>query len=140
MENEKQLDVNPFHSQACLLQREINQVQLKFAEEMYNIKQIKARLEEITHDSLKFRKRLSEVLELVQSHLTWIGANASFSDNMPQNTIGGLKMELTLLNFSNKAATRLSTTIDKTIEKCNVLYKKICSTHNKCQASAANQG
>ena len=57
MENEKQLDVSPFRSQACLLQREINQFQVKLAEEMYNIKQIEARLKEIAHDSSELKKR-----------------------------------------------------------------------------------
>ena len=48
-------------------------------------------------------------------------------------------MELALLNFSSRAARRLSTTIDKNTEKCNEFYKKMCSTQNKCQASAATQ-
>ena len=58
MENEKQLDLTPFCSQACLLQREINQVQLKLVEEMYTIKQIRARLKEIAHDSSEFIKKV----------------------------------------------------------------------------------
>ena len=33
--NEKQLDITPFHNQGPLLQKEINQIQLKLAEEMY---------------------------------------------------------------------------------------------------------
>ena len=33
----------------------------------------------------------------------------------------------------------MSIAIDKTTEKCNEFYKKICSTHNKCQASATTQ-
>ena len=108
-------------------------------EETYNIKQIEARLKEIAHDSSKFRKRLLEFAEFVQSQLTWIRANPTFLDNIPQNTTGGLKMELALLNFSNKATVRLSTTIDKTIEKCNEFYKKMCSTQNKFQASTRTQ-
>ena len=58
---------------------------------------------------------------------------------MTQNTTGGLKMELALLDFSNKASVRLDTTIEKTMEKCKEFYKKMCTTHNKCQASAATQ-
>ena len=81
---------------------------------MYKIKQIEVRLKEIEHDSSEFNKRLSEVVELVQIQLTWIGANPSFSDNIPQNTTGGLKIELALLNFRSRETARLSTTIDKT--------------------------
>ena len=85
------------------------------------------------------RKRLTRVTELVQSRLTWIGANAAFSDNMPQKTTRGLKMELPLLNFSSRVAERLNTTVEKTVEKCREFYKKMCMTHNKCQASTATQ-
>ena len=45
--NEKQLDIAPFCNQASLLQKEINQVLLKLAGEMYKIKQIEAILKEI---------------------------------------------------------------------------------------------
>ena len=48
-------------------------------------------------------------------------------------------MELALLNFDNKSAVRLNTTIDKTIEKCNEFYKRMCSTHNKFQVSVDTQ-
>ena len=91
----------------------------------------------MTHQSSE--KTLSEVAHIVQSQLTWIGANIAFLDNIPQNNIGGLKMELALLNFSRKSGTRLSTTIDKTTEKCNEFYKKMFSTHNKCQDSVVSQ-
>ena len=68
-----------------------------------------------------------------------IKANSAFLDNMPQNTVGGLKMELALLNFNSKAASRLSTTIEKNMERCNEFYKKMCATHNKCKTSIATQ-
>ena len=51
MENEKQLDIAPFHNQASSLQKEVNQILLRLAEEMYRIKQIEARLKEITLNS-----------------------------------------------------------------------------------------
>ena len=35
---EKLIDLIPFRSQACLMQRKIHQVQLKLAEELYAIK------------------------------------------------------------------------------------------------------
>ena len=48
-------------------------------------------------------------------------------------------MELALLNFSIKSIVTLNTTIDKTIEKCNEFYKRMCSTHNKFQVLTATQ-
>ena len=77
--------------------------------------------------------------ELVQSQLTWIGANSVFPKHMPQKIAGELKMELELLNFSNKATVRLNTTIEKIVEKCKDFYKKMCTTHNRCQDSVATQ-
>ena len=137
--NEKQPGITPFRSQSYLLQRKINQVQLKLLEEIYKIKQIEVRLKEIENDLSEFRKILSEFIELMQSQLAWIGTNSFFPDNMPQNTIGELKMELELLDFSSRATERLNTAVEKTIEKCNVFYKKMCMTHNKCQASTTTQ-
>ena len=66
-ESEKYPDVTPFRNQSCLLQREINQVQLNLAEEMYKIKQIDPRLKELAHESSHFKFFISEVAELVQS-------------------------------------------------------------------------
>ena len=52
---------------------------------------------------------------------------------MPQKTIGSLKMELAILNFSCKSEVRLNTTIDKTVEKCTEFYKRMCLTHHQFQ-------
>ena len=73
-------------------------------------------MKEIENDSSDFKKGLLEVAELVQSQLAWIGTNSVFPDNMPQTTTGGLKMELALLDFRSKEATRLNTTIENTVE------------------------
>ena len=58
---------------------------------------------------------------------------------MPQKTTQGLKMELALLNFSIKETIRLNTTIENIVEKSNEFYKKMCMTHNRCQASTTTQ-
>ena len=98
-----------------MLQREINQILLKLVGEMYIIKQIEARLKEIAHSSSEFKKKLSDVAELVRNQLTWIGANSNFPTNMPHKTVGGIKMELETLNFGCKSAVRLNTSIDKNL-------------------------
>ena len=101
MANEKHPNITPFHCQAYLMHTKIHQVQLKMVEEVFKIKQIEARLKEIEDRSLDFMKEFSEVTELVQSQVTWIGANSVFPKHMPQKTAGELQMELALLNFSN---------------------------------------
>ena len=82
---------------------------------MYRIKQIEARLKELALNSLEFWKRLSKVVELVKNQLAWIGANLTFPANMPQKTVGILKMEVVILNFGCKTVARLNTTIDRTM-------------------------
>ena len=67
VENEKKLDMAPFRNQASLLQKEINQILLKLAGDMYRVKQIEARLKEIALGSSKFRKKLSDVTELLKN-------------------------------------------------------------------------
>ena len=75
-------------------------------------------MKEIALSSLEFRRRLSEVVELVKHQLTWIGTHSTVLANMPQKYKGSLKMELSIVNFGCKTTVRLNTTIEKTIEKC----------------------
>ena len=96
---------------------------MKLVEEMYKVKQIEARLKGIAQNAAEFRKKLSDVAEIVQNQLTWIGANSTFPANMPQKTSGSIKMELAILNFSCKSVVRLNTAIDKTIQKCTEFYR-----------------
>ena len=51
---EKQMDITPFKNLASRLQKEINQVLLKLAEEMYKVKQVEDILKEIKLGSTQF--------------------------------------------------------------------------------------
>ena len=126
------MDITPFRNQASVLQKGINQISLRLAGEMYTIKQSEARLKELALSSSEFRKRLSEVVELVKNQIVRIGANTTFPANMPHNTTRSLNMEVAILNFGCKAIVRLSTTINRTIEKCTEFYKGTCFVHNQC--------
>ena len=129
---EKQMDITPFRNLASRLQKEINQVLLKFAEEMYKVKQVEDRLKEINLVSTQFRRRLSDVVELVKNQLAWIETHLNFLADMPQKSVGDLKMEIVILNFGCKKTVRLNTAIEKTIEKCVEFYKGIQLVHNQC--------
>ena len=59
-----------------------------------------------------------------------------FSEHFLQNTIEILKIELALLDFGSKSTLRLTTTIEKTLERCIEFWKKIHIVHNKCQTSS----
>ena len=51
---EKQMDITPFRKLASRLQKEINRVLLKLAEEMYKVKQVEDSLKEINLSSTQF--------------------------------------------------------------------------------------
>ena len=137
--NEKQLDIAPFRNQVFLLQKEVNHSLLRMVGETYMTKQIEARLKEIALSSLEFWKRLSDVVELVKNQLAWIVANSTFPANMPQKTMGSLKMEVAILNLGCKEVVRLNTVIDRTIEKYTEFYKSTCSIHNQCMIFSGHQ-
>ena len=126
------MDITPFRNLASLLQKEINQVLLSLAGEMYRVKQIEVRFKELALSSSKFYRILSEVVELVKNQLTWIGTHSNFPANMPHKYIGSLKMEVAILNFGCRTMVRLNTAIEKTIEKCAEFYKGIHLVHNQC--------
>ena len=47
-----------------------------------------------------------------------------------------LQIEHDIINFSSKATERLIVAVKKTMDKCMELYKKVLTTHNKCQTSS----
>ena len=63
--NERHLDITPFQEQEFLIWWKIYQVQLKLVEEVYKIKQVESRLQEISAISIDFRTKLLEVAEKV---------------------------------------------------------------------------
>ena len=113
-----------------MLQKEINQELLNLAREMYRVKQIEDRLKELELNSTQFRRRLSNVVELVKNQLAWIETHSIFPTNMPQKYAGSLKMEVAILNFGCRMALRFNTAIEKTIEKCAEFYEDIHLVHN----------
>ena len=63
------MDITPFWNPASMLQKEINQVLLNLARKIYRVKQIDVRLKELELNSSEFRRRLSDVVELVKNQL-----------------------------------------------------------------------
>ena len=63
-------------------------------------------------------------------------AKSTFHEHLPQKTVGGLKIELALLDFCRKASVRLNNEIEKTLEKCMEFYKKMRQVHEICQLSS----
>ena len=85
------------------------------------------------------REGILKVPEKVQGQLTWIEANVAFPVYLLQNTTEGLRIELELLDLCSKFALILNTAIEKNLERCTTLYKKMHIVHNKCQPSSAEK-
>ena len=77
------MDITPLKNLASMLQKEINQVLLNLAEEMYKVKQMEDRLKEIKLGSTQFQRRLSDVVELEKNQLEWVETHSNFPANMP---------------------------------------------------------
>ena len=74
--NERKIDITPLQEHALLLSRKIYQFQLKLVEEVYKIKQVETRLQEISVISMDFRMRTLEIAEIIQGQLIWLETNA----------------------------------------------------------------
>ena len=126
------MDITQFRNLFSMLQKEINQVLLNLSEEMYKVKQMEDILKEINLGSTQFQRILPDVVELVKNQLAWIETHSNFPADMPQKSVGGLKMEIAIPNFGCKTTFRLNNAIEKTIEKCVEFYKGIQLVHNQC--------
>ena len=50
-----------------------------------------------------------------------------------------MKIEYELMDFDNKVAAILTTVIGKTLDKCIEFYKRVLTTHNRCQTSTTKR-
>ena len=81
------MDITPFKNLASMLQKEINQVLLNLAEEMYKVKQMEDKLKEINLNSTQFRRRLSDVVVLVKNQLAWVETHSNFPADMSRKLV-----------------------------------------------------
>ena len=89
---EKQMDITSFRHLASRLQKEINQVLLNLAEEMYKVKQMEDRLKEIKLGSTQFQRIFSDVVELVKHQLVWVETHSKFQLTCLKNNQEVLKL------------------------------------------------
>ena len=130
--NERKMDIAPLRNHALLLRGKIYQVQVKLAEEVFKIKQVEARLQEISVVATEFKAKTQDIAETIQGQLTWLETNKEPSKNTPVKNPERLQLEYDLMNFSSKAAERLIDVVKKTTDKCMEFYKKVLTTHNRC--------
>ena len=86
--------------------------------------------------STDLRKRTLEIAENIQEKLTWKETNVELPTHMPQKTPKDLKIEFELMDFSSEAVAILTVGVGKNLEKWMDFYKRMITTHNRCQTSA----
>ena len=69
------MDITSLREHALLLRGKIYQVHMKLKEEVYQIKQVEAKLQEISMISTEFKARTQEIAETIQGQLTWLETN-----------------------------------------------------------------
>ena len=80
------MDIAPLREQALLLRGKIYQVQVKLVEEVFKIKQVEARLQEISIVATEFKARTQEIVETIQGQLTWLETNKEPPENAPMKS------------------------------------------------------
>ena len=80
------MDIEPLREHAFLLRGNIYQVQVKLAEEVYRIKQVESRLQEISVISIEFKTRTQEIAETIKGQLTWLETNKEILENAPMKS------------------------------------------------------
>ena len=68
--NERKMDITPLREHALSLRNKIYQVQVNLTEEVYGIKKVEARLQEISVISTEFKTRTEEITETIEGKLT----------------------------------------------------------------------
>ena len=64
--NERKMDIMPLKEHALLLRGKIYQVQVKLIEEVFKMKQVEARLEEISVVVVEFKDKTHEIAKNIQ--------------------------------------------------------------------------
>lgn len=134
---DKESLMEPFWAQACKLQEQVSNCQKTLFQQIYNIKQFMARMQEIAASSIAMHQHLITTGNKLNKQLTWRENNPAFPPHLPQKTLATLKLDIALLEFCRKATNRLNAEIDKTLEKCTNFYEEIHQVHRKCQLPMA---
>ena len=81
--NDQKTDLEPLTKHALLLRGGIYQMQVQIAEEVFKVRQVEARLQEISVTTTDFKDKTQEVLEVIQGRLTWLETTKEIPENTP---------------------------------------------------------
>ena len=94
-------------------------MQVQIAEEVFKVRQVEARLQEISITATEFKDKTQEVVEVIQGLLTWLETTKELLENTPVKDPASLQLEYELMGFSNRVAEKLIEEVKKTIDKCS---------------------
>ena len=106
-QNDQKTDLEPLTKHALLLRGGIYQMQVQIAEEVFKIRQVEARLQEISTVATTFKERTRDIAEILQGQLTWLEINTECPENTPKKCPKQLQIECDIVNFSSRVAERL---------------------------------
>ena len=139
VENEQRIDIEPLMKHALMLRKEIYQMQLQIADEVLKVRQVEARLEEISGIASQFKDKTQGIMEILQRRLTWLETTKEPLANALIKDSERVKLEYELIGFGNTAAEELITTAQRTKGVCIKFCRKVLTTHNRCQTSSKNR-
>ena len=77
------------------------------ADKILKVRQVEARLEEISGIASHFKDKTQYILEILQGHLTWLETTKEPPVNAPIKDSERVKLEYELIKFGNKATEEL---------------------------------
>ena len=107
VENEKITDINPLKKHALMLRNKIYQMQLQIAGEVLKVRQVEARLEEISGIASQFKDKTQGIMEILQGRSTWLETTKEPPADAPIKDSERVKLEYELIGFGNKAIEEL---------------------------------
>ena len=99
------------------------------------VRQVEARLEEISGITSQFKDKTQGIMEILQRCLTWLETTKYPLENGPIKDSKRVRLEYELIGFGNKAAEELITTSQRTKGVCTEFCREVLTTHNHFQTS-----
>ena len=93
-------------------------------------------MQEISATTTKFKDKTQDIVEFIQGRLTWLETTKEIPKKTPFKGLERLQLKYELIGFINKAIEKFIEAVKKTIEKCSEFYKKVLTTHNRCQTAS----
>ena len=75
--------ITPLTKHALFLKNKIYEMQVQIAGEVFKVKQVEDRLQEISATAIEFKEKTQDIVEVIQGRLTWLEMNKEPPENTP---------------------------------------------------------